>query len=461
MIFAMGIPFLNRDEERRRLERFFARDGGGLAVLYGRRRCGKSTLIQQVCGKGDLYFLADQRDALLQIQTLAAEAGRIIPEFGTASYASWDAIFRALDARADGRLNVLLDEFPYLVAGSPELPSLIQRYLDMPGRKKLNFLLCGSSQRMMQGLVLDRTAPLFGRAQEILKIEPLRPGWIPAALGAEGEAAIDAYAVWGGVPRYWELARGWPSLEEAVRELILDKRGVLHDEPVSLLLDDLRTAGQAYSLLSLIGAGCNRLSEIAGRMGKPAGSLTRPLSNLIELGYVRKEMPFGESERSTKRTLYRISDPFLSFFFRFLQPHRSLLELGLVDPVEERVRHEFPSHVAGVWEALARQSVPFLRLGGVQWGAAARWWGTGAEGGLEFDVVAESLDRKSGLIGEAKWSEKESHAVRWEGQLRARASDAPFVKGRKVLLALWLKTPCTVGDDVAVVTPNTVLDALQ
>ena len=83
------------------------------------------------------------------------------------------------------------------VNASPELPSLIQRYLDNPGEKKLNFLLCGSSQRMMQGLVLDRTAPLYGRAQEILKIEPLRPGWIQPALGVAGETAVEAYAVWG------------------------------------------------------------------------------------------------------------------------------------------------------------------------------------------------------------------------------------------------------------------------
>jgi AAA+ ATPase superfamily predicted ATPase len=295
-----------------------------------------------------------------------------------------------------------------------------------------------------------------------LKIEPLRPGWIEQAMGVAGEAAVEAYAIWGGVPRYWELARGWGSREEAVTELVLDRRGVLHDEPAGLLLDDLRTVGQAYSLLSLIGGGCSRLSEIAGRMGRPAGSLTRPLSNLIELGYVRKEVPFGESERSSKRTLYRISDPFLAFFFRFLQPNRSLLELGVVDPVEARVNQEFPGHVSGVWEALARESVPFLELSGTQWGAGSRWWGSGAGRDLEFDVVAESLDRKSVLIGEAKWSDKESDAKRWGERLRARAADAPFVKGRNVVLALWLKKrPRSVAGDMAVVTPELVLDALR
>jgi hypothetical protein len=196
-------------------------------------------------------------------------------------------------------------------------------------------------------------------------------------------------------------------------------------------------------------------------MGKPAGSLTRPLSNLIELGYVCREAPFGEDERSTKRTLYRLSDPFLSFYFRFVQPNRSVLELGLVEPVEDRLKHELAAHVGGVWETLARRSVPYLKLAETRWGAAARWWGAGTGGPVEFDVVAESLDQRSVLIGEAKWSEKESEGQRWVEQLRARIARAPFVKGRNVVLSLWLKKPVDVGEGVEVVTPETVLDVLR
>jgi hypothetical protein len=196
-------------------------------------------------------------------------------------------------------------------------------------------------------------------------------------------------------------------------------------------------------------------------MGKPAGSLTRPLAGLIELGYVRKEVPFGESERSSKRTLYRLSDPFLSFHFRFLQPHRSLLELGIVEPVEDRLKAEFRSHVAAVWGALARQSVPFTRLHGTRWGAASRWWTTGSSGGTEFDVVAESLDGKAVLVGEAKWTDRRSDAARLAADLRARASAAPFVRGRKLHLVLWLKRPRADLRGVAVVTPDAVLDALR
>lgn len=455
-MFRMTLPFLDRADEQRRLDRFLRGDAGQLAVVHGRRRCGKSTLIQRMCGPGDVYFLADEREARLQVEAMAAEIGRVVPAFGAAVYPAWDALFTALSARVE-RLNLVIDEFPYLVASAPELPSVLQRHIDRPGPKRLRFVLCGSSQRMMQGLALDRSAPLYGRAQEILRVAPLRPAWIAPALGVSGAAAVAAWSVWGGVPRYWELASGYATLAEAIRDLVLHRHGVLHHEPPGLLLDDMRSASQASSLLALVGAGCHRMSEIAARMGKPAGALTRPLANLIELGYLRKDVPFGESERSSKRTLYRIDEPFVAFWYRFVQPARSMLERDLLGPVETGLGKAFPQHCAEAWEALARDSVPWLSIGGVAWGPASRWWGTTPDGVQAFDVVAESLDGESVLVGEVKWATR-SEAARWRADLRRRAASAPFVRGRRVVHALWLKD--ANGED-DVISPDQVIDALR
>ncbi len=452
----MALPFLDRDDEQRRLLRFMAGDDSRLAVLYGRRRCGKSTLVQRICGEHDVYSLADERESALQIQALASEISRVVPEFDAARYPSWDALFTSAEARVE-RLNIVLDEFPYLVSSAPELPSVLQRHIDRPGQRRLRFVLCGSSQRMMQGLALDQSAPLYGRAQEILRLAPLRPGWITDALGVQGAAAVEAWSVWGGVPRYWELASKYASLQESVRDLILHRNGVLHDEPQGLLLDDMRSATQASTLLALVGAGCSRLSEIAARMGKPAGALTRAIANLIDLGYLRKEVPFGEDERSSKRTLYRIDDPLVAFWFRFVQPARTLLQRDLLEPVEATLRTAFPQYCAEAWEVLARESVPRLRIGGISWGPASRWWGNGRDGPIEFDVVAESLDGESILIGEAKWASRTDMA-RWRSDLRARATSAPFLRGRRVVCALWVKEGAE-GDDI--VTPETVMAALR
>jgi AAA+ ATPase superfamily predicted ATPase len=452
----MALCFLDRDEEQRRLRRFLLAGDSSLAVLYGRRRCGKSTLLQRVCGAGDVYALADERESTLQIQALATEVARVVPEFDSARYPTWDALFVSLAARVE-RLSLVLDEFPYLVASAPELPSVIQRHLDRPGPRRLGFILCGSSQRMMQGLALDRSAPLYGRAQEILRLTPLRPGWIAEALRAHGAAAVEAWAVWGGVPRYWELAERHPSLQAAIRDLVLHRHGVLHDEPQRLLLDDMRSATQATTLLALVGAGCHRLSEIAARMGKPAGALTRALSNLIDLGYLRKDIPFGEDERTSKRTLYRIDDPLVAFWFRFVQPARTLLQRDLLEPVEASIRTAFSQHCGEAWEVLARESVPRLPIGDIAWGPASRWWGNGPDGPLEFNVVAESLDGASVLIGEAEWASR-ADLARWRADLRKRAESAPFLRGRRLVCALWSKEGVEGAD---LVTPAAVMAALR
>ena len=462
MFCPVKLPFLNRTEERARLREVLRAGEPALAIVYGRRRCGKSTLLQHVVQPGDVYFLADQREALLQIQAFASAVDRIVPGFAAATYASWDRLFTALTARARDRLNVFIDEFPYLVQSAPELPSIIQRFIDQPGPKTVSWVLCGSSQRMMQGAALDRTAPLYGRAQAILKIRPLRAGWIADALGLEAREAVTAYAAWGGVPRYWELARAYGTTADALNALALERDGVLHDEPQRLLQEDMRSAVQAYSLLSLIGVGCHRLSELAARLGKPAGSLTRPLSNLIELGYVRKDSPWGETVRATKRTLHVIADPFLRFYFRFVVPNQSLLELGETGMVRRAVKDGMAAHIAAVWEDLARESVSFCDIGGRAWRPASRWWGPGTHGHtLEFDVVAESEDREAILIGEAKWSRARSDPARLAADLAARSQHLPFVGKRVVVHALWLPEAGATRAAAHVVGPDRVLRALR
>jgi hypothetical protein len=108
-------------------------------------------------------------------------------------------------------------------------------------------------------------------------------------------------------------------------------------------------------------------------------------------------------------------------------------------PVAAEVARSFSQHVAEIWEELARASVPRLRVGGQNFGVASRWWGTGLDRApLEIDIVAESEDGRSLLLGEAKWSEK-TDAPRLRERLKRSAENLPFVKGRKVILALWLK----------------------
>jgi len=314
---------------------------------------------------------------------------------------------------------------------------------------------------MMQGLVFDRAAPLFGRADEILRISPLSCRWIGRALGIrDAVRAVEAYAVWGGVPRYWEMAAEFRSQREAMRHLVFSPLGALRDEPAGLLLDDLRDTTQAASILALVGGGCHRLSEIASRLGKPATSLTRPLQRLVELELVRRDVPFGSSHRDTKRTAYRIADPFMRFWFRFAEPARSRIEAGLSQAVVTEVAEQFGHHAGGVWEDLVRMAVPRLKVAGVAWGDAGRWWGTGIDGKpMEIDVVASSTDGRSVLIAESEWSKRPA-PERLLGELERKAANFPLASNHRVVLALFLRQWPAHERDSRIRGPEQVLAAL-
>lgn len=455
--------FFNRDNELERLRKGFSSEDPVLMVLYGRRRCGKSTLLQKMMGPCVIYYLATQEDAQIQRDRFATEVAGIIPRFDAVVYPSWAVLFDALNDRVDGEiLRVVLDEFPYLVQTSPELPSILQRYWDRPGEKRITLALCGSSQRMMQGVVLDRSAPLYGRAREIMRIAPLRAGWIGDALNLPPSEAIEAFSIWGGVPRYWELAAPYASTSEAIRNILLDRHGILFDEPTRLLLDEMRGTVQAFSLLTLIGRGCHRLSEIAGRLGKPAGNLARPLAQLVELGYVKREYPFGESARSTKRTLYKLEDPFLQFYFRFIEPNRSRIECGAGGQLAEEIAAALPSHVSWTWEELARESVVSSTIGGQEWTPASRWWGAVRHGpAMEIDVVAESVDGTSLLLGEVKWGGSSQDVDRLHHTLQQKAARFEKTTGKQVVTAVWLGNRDDACERDDVMDEQTVLDSLR
>ncbi|MBL8026938.1 MAG: ATP-binding protein, partial [Fibrobacteres bacterium] len=253
----MKLPFYDRKNEISRLRIAFQANESNLVCLYGRRRYGKSRLLQRALEEHQhVYYVGDDREASLQRRALAKEIGRLITGFDKVEYHSWEDLFERWRTDAPSGAVLALDEFPYMAAASKELPSVLQKWIDKDSTKPLHIALCGSSQRMMHGLVLDASAPLFGRAREILKLAPLSPFYLSDAMGkVSAEKVIEAFAVWGGVPRYWELAKDYSDTSESIKNLILDPSGVLFREPERLLLDQMRDTRQAASLLSLIGQG--------------------------------------------------------------------------------------------------------------------------------------------------------------------------------------------------------------
>jgi hypothetical protein len=461
----MELAFLNRRDEKTRLTRLFSAREGTFACVYGRRRCGKSRLLLEVMKrKKAVYHVADERNAPLQRQSVATAIAARIPGFDEVEYPDWERLLARWFREASQRSILVLDELPYLVATSPELPSILQNLIDQHRHRRLHLIVCGSSQRMMQGLILDAKAPLYGRAQEIIKISPLPAGWIRKALQLDNaRQALEAWSIWGGIPRYWELAADYPDLWQAVQNLVLDPMGVLHHEPTRLLLDDMRETTQTASILSLIGSGCHRISEIGGRLGQPATALARPIQRLQELGLVNREVPFRSSPRSGKLSSYSIADPFLRFWFRYVEPNRSRLEARQLTQTASHIQESFPTYLGRSWEELARTVVARLEKG-QRWLPALRWWGNALDRKrMELDILAESIDGQTLLAGEAKLSVAQSEWKQRCDELHAKVARLPFAgKYRQVVPALFVAEGKPIrGGKVQWVSADDVLSALK
>ena len=437
-----SMKFVDRIDETMRLKGALSRENSSFVVVYGRRRLGKSTLIKRVLADGDAYFLADRSEEQHQRALLAKVMAQVFPDFDKVSYPDWESLLRAINYRATCRFTLCLDEFPYLVEQSPELPSVLQKLLD---EKSLgyNIVVCGSSQNMMYGLFLDSTAPLYGRADVIMKLAPIRLPYIQEALKLDSTRAIEEYAVWGGVPRYWELRENNASLEEALWHNVLSVNGTLYEEPIKLFQDDVKDVVKTTTLMSYVGSGANRLSEIAARCGEPATNLSRPLKKLIDLGFLEREVPFGIDEKNAKKSLYKIADPFMAFYYRFVVPNRSFIELGRRLPIELAMNAHFSKYVSMRWEQLCRNAVTGNLINGVLYDKAKRWWGTvlneeNKPEQIELDVLAESLDKKYLLVGECKWTVQEN-GKQLTAELLRKVNLLPFAKNYILVPVLFLK----------------------
>ena len=435
------MQFVDRKEEIPRLKALLEAEEPSFVIVRGRRRIGKSALIGRVLRETDIYFEADRSDAREQMRLLSQVIAVQFPGFDNAVYTDWRALLQALNYRAGEKFTLCLDEFPYLVEKSPELPSIIQGLLDN-AHLKFNLILCGSSQQMMYNLTHDVQSPLYGRGDADFNMRPIRLPYLQEALELSAVETIENYAVWGGVPRYWLLREKSAGLREAIDEHILSPLGILFEEPSRLFRGDVNDTVKVSSIMNIVGSGVHRLSELASRLGEPATNLSRPLAKLVDLGYLEKETPFGESPRNSKHNLYRIADPFLAFHFKFVTANRSFIQMGRRAPVDLFVDRELPGHIGYWWEHLCREAVSGNTLDGIVYGEARRWWGglkiDGAWEDVEIDVVAESLDHKHLLLGECKWSTGEN------GRLLTRNLDRialalPFAQGKQVKTVLFTR----------------------
>ena len=343
--------FIGRQRELEVLRELAGSGRPELFVLYGRRRVGKTELLQQLCeGTRSVYFLAAQvrdRDNLRAFRD-ALQEGMGDPLIENVQFEDWAAALGYAAERAgDERLIIVLDEFPYLCEANKGLPSLLQRFWDTRGkRSNLMIVLCGSQVSFMEREVLAERSPLFGRRTGQRRLEPLRPSetltFFPNWSVSD---AVLAYGIVGGMPAYLRRFDEGLSLEENLMKEVLRPEGYLFDEVQFLLRHELQNPTTYNSILAAVARGADRVGDIALSVGVDSPTANKYLHVLRELRIVARDIPLTDPDPlRSRRGTYRIADRFLAFHFRHIQPHVSLIEAGRGARVfEEFIEPDFDS----------------------------------------------------------------------------------------------------------------------
>lgn len=378
------MEFVNRDAELRELDAAAKR--GGLLVVYGRRRVGKTRLLRQWLQPRDgLYSQAIEAQRDLQIQQVFAD---LRPQLETQLVPkTWPELLEIL-ALQKRRWVLCLDEFPYLTAVDASLPSQLQKWLDHSLPRGCLLIVAGSSTRMMNDLFLHRAAPLYGRARKLLQVQPMDyPAFCDACDLRPGEPdSFEKFACVGGIPKYWEFLEPGQDVVALAESLYFDYAPYMEQEPQRILRDEGVIGLNAVAVLEAVGRGAERPSEIAARLGTAQTNLSRLLQQLLDTSILTRELPFGESVRSTKKTLYRIQDPTMRFWFRVYSPHQSRWRTYAATE-KRKLIHD---HAATVFEDFCRARCP----------GGQRYW----ERSIELDLVApDPNDAKRLFVAEVKW----------------------------------------------------------
>jgi AAA+ ATPase superfamily predicted ATPase len=423
--------FANRRDELGALADWWqSAPGGGLALVWGRRRVGKTVLLARFAqDKTTIFFTAAGRPRQDELKALADASAKALDggmrDLRTRPFSDWDDALETLAVAASERpLLLVLDEFPELLHATPELPGVLRAFWDRArGRTGLRILLCGSAVRTMHA-IQEQREPLYGRIDLSLLVHPFRPH--EAALMLRGLSPQDRARAWGilgGVPLYLSWWDQQQSIRGNLAALVCRPGGRLLDEGRLVLATEGDTGDLGQLVLRAIAAGRTKHGEIEQAVrAEPA----RTLERLIELRLVERMTPVTDAGSRTRRRSYRIADNFLAFWLGVVEPYRAEIERGLGPSILTPMLSRLDDHMGPCWEEAFRSHLRRLANAGELAEDIVRigpFWATHPD--VEIDAVAlAGRGEEAVLAGEAKWAST-ADGARLVRELELKASALP------------------------------------
>lgn len=412
--------FVGRQKELDKLENMYREDVFQFAVIYGRRRVGKTTLIAEFLkDKKAISYISIEgtmKENLMGVSQAVMRGVTDNLEAGEVAYSDFESLFAYVDRLCQKQRVILaIDEYPYLAASYSAISSILQKHIDTCWKNNNLFLiLCGSSMSFMENQVLGYKSPLYGRRTAQFKIRPFtffEAREMLAGFNPEEQAVL--YGVTGGVPEYLKKIKGRQSVDENLTSLFFDDSGALFEEPTNLLKQEMRDPASYHSIISAIASGASKLNEIATKTGLESGACSNLLTSLIQIGIVEKERPITEKE-SSRKTLYRLQDSMFLFWYRFVRPNITTISMGVGEAVyENMVKPQLNAFMGSIFEEICRQylyqkeiyqTLPFM------FGKLGRWWGNNPKEKREEEIDIVALGENQVLLGECKWRNEKTDA---------------------------------------------------
>ncbi|MBP0962537.1 MAG: ATP-binding protein [Oscillospiraceae bacterium] len=406
------MAFYCRENELSKLNKRYKTGKWECIVIYGRRRVGKTALINEFCkDKATVYFSALNAGANENLEALSSAIGSFCGIEDAPVYRSFDDAFSGIEKLSrEKHIVFVIDEYPYLAKADPSISSRLQHIIDHRWQESSIFLiLCGSSMSFMQNQVLGYESPLYGRRTAQFLIEPLtyrETAVFRPELSAEDKAIL--YGITGGVPHYINKLDVKDDLREALLENFFDRSAYLFEEPDNLLKQELREPAVYNSIIRAISDGHSKLNEISTKVGIESGSCSRYINTLTELGIVQKEIPV--TEKAGKKTIYSIADNLFRFWYRFVPQNIPAIVSGRIETnFDHMICSKLHDYMGLVFEKMCRDylmryadDLPF------EIAETGQWWGTDpkARKEVQIDIVgvpAEGAAPGEYIIGSCKF----------------------------------------------------------
>ncbi len=442
--------FYCRENELADLNRRYDEGNFECAVIYGRRRVGKTSLINEFCkDKRTVFFSALNATAGENLEALS----RAIYEkenkdaVSAPVYTSMDAALHEITRMAeDERLVFVIDEYPYLAKADRSVSSRLQHIIDHVWQHgRLFLILCGSSMSFMENQVLGYESPLYGRRTAQYKIGALTYREIQAfypRLSCEEQALL--YGITGGIPHYINKLNVKASIDLALLENLFNPSRYLFEEPENLLKQELREPAIYNSIISAVAGGATHSNEISTKVGLESGICAKYLKVLIDLGILRKETPI--TEKPGKKTIYEISDNYFRFWYRFVPKNMSAIATGRIQKIyDPAIKQYFPEYMGLVFKQICKDfllryadDLPFTLS------EVGQWWGSDAKTHkeIQIDIIGTPLNGNEFLVGSCKYK-KEKVGVDELELLKEYA--AVFGKGTSYCYCIFSKSGFTEG----------------